>query len=432
MGESTRQATPADGGAPGLRRELGLRDAVGIGFGAIVGAGIFVVTGLAAAIAGPALLLALPLAALAAAANALSSAQLAASYPHAGGTYEYGYRVLHPWAGFAAGWMFLASKTAAAGTVGLGIAAYLERIAPGLPGRAVALAAIALFTAVNALGVRKSSVVNLAIVAVSSLTLLAFAAAGLARFDAAHLRPFAPAGAGGVLRAAALLFFAYTGYARVATLGEEVREPRKTIPRAILITVSSVSLLYLLVAVAAVGGAGAEALSRTGAPLAQAAREMRLPALEPAVAAGAVCAMLGVLLSQLLGLSRMVFAMARRGDLPPGLSKVEARSGAPARAVLLVGAGATLAAAFGTLQWIVPAASFAILLYYAIANLAALRMPREARLYPNAVPAVGLAACLVLAASLAPRTMALGVGVLALGFVVRAAVRALAPVRKAD
>jgi len=416
----------------GLRRDLGLRDAVGIGFGAIVGAGVFVVTGLAAGIAGPALLLALPLAAIAAAANALSSAQLAASYPQAGGTYEYGYRVLHPWAGFAAGWMFLASKTAAAGTVGLGIAAYLERIAPGLPGRAVALAAIVLFTGVNALGVRKSSVVNLAIVAVSTLTLLAFAAAGLARFDAANLRPFAPAGAGGVLRAAALLFFAYTGYARVATLGEEVREPRRTIPRAILITVASVSVLYLLVAVAAVGGAGTAALARTGAPLAEAARAMRIPALEPVVAAGAVCAMLGVLLSQLLGLSRMVFAMARRGDLPPALSRVEERSGAPVRAVLLVGAGAALAAAFGTLRWIVPAASFAILLYYAVANLAALRMPREARLYPNAVAAVGLAGCLVLAASLAPVTIGVGLAVLAAGFIVRLAVRALAPARRVD
>ncbi|HET7462687.1 MAG TPA: APC family permease [Longimicrobium sp.] len=412
--------------APGLRRELGLRDAVGIGFGAIVGAGIFVVTGLAAGIAGPALLLALPLAALAAAANALSSAQLAAEYPQAGGTYEYGYRVLHPWAGFAAGWMFLASKTAAAGTVGLGIAAYLERIAPGLPGRAVALAAVVLFTVVNALGVKKSSTVNLAIVAVSTLSLLAFSAAGLARFDAANLRPFAPAGAGGVLRAAALLFFAYTGYARVATLGEEVRDPRRTIPRAILVTVAGVSVLYLLVGVAAVGGAGAAVLARSGAPLAQAARAMRFPALEPAVAAGAVCAMLGVLLSQLLGLSRMVFAMARRGDLPAALARVDPRSGAPVRAVLLVGAGAALAAAFGTLAAIVPAATFAILLYYAVANLAALRMPRAARLYPSAVPAVGLAACLGLAASLAPRTIGLGAAVLAGGFVVRAAVRALA------
>jgi APA family basic amino acid/polyamine antiporter len=412
--------------AEGLRRSLGLADAVGIGFGAIVGAGIFVVTGIAAGVAGPALLLALPLAGAAAAANALSSAELAAAYPQAGGTYEYGRRVLHPWAGFAAGWMFLASKTAAAGAVGIGIAAYLERVAPGLPGRAVALAAIALFTAVNALGVRKSSAVNLVIVAISTATLVAFAAAGALRFDAAHLRPFAPGGTGGVLRAAALLFFAYTGYARIATLGEEVREPRRTIPRAILITVSSVSVLYLAVAIAAVGAAGTAAMARGDAPLAEVARVMEMPALERAVSAGAVCAMLGVLLSQLLGLSRMVFAMARGGDLPRWLAAVDPGSGTPRRAVLLVGAGAAVAAAFGTLRAIAPAASFAILLYYAIANLAALRMPRDARLYPDAVPAAGLAACTVLAASLPGRTAVVGVAVLAAGFAARAAAQALA------
>ena len=414
------------GQAPGLRRTLGLGDAVGIGFGAIVGAGIFVVTGIAAGVAGPALLLALPLAGLAAAANALSSAELAAAYPQAGGTYEYGRRVLHPWAGFAAGWMFLASKTAAAGAVGLGIAAYLERVAPGLPGRAVALAAIVLFTAVNALGVRKSSAVNLAIVAASTAALVAFAAAGALRFDAANLRPFAPAGTGGVLRAAALLFFAYTGYARIATLGEEVREPRRTIPRAILITVSSVSVLYFAVALAAVGAGGTAAMARGDAPLAEVAREMGMPALETAVSAGAVCAMLGVLLSQLLGLSRMVFAMGRGGDLPGWLAGVDEGSGAPRRAVVLVGAAAAAATALGTLRAIAPAASFAILLYYAIANLAALRMPRAEKLYPDAVPAAGLAACLLLAASLPWRTAAAGVAVLAAGFAARAAARALA------
>lgn len=413
--------------APGLRRELGLADAVGIGFGAIVGAGIFAVTGIAAGVAGPAVLLALPLAGIAAAANALSSAELAARYPAAGGTYEYGYQLVHPLAGFAAGWMFLASKTAAAGTVGLAIAAYLERIAPGLPGRAVALVAIALFTAVNARGVRKSAAVNLAIVAAATLTLLAFTAAAGVRFDAARLHPFAPSGAGGVMRAAALLFFAYTGYARVATLGEEVRDPRRTIPRAIVMTVAGVSVLYILVTAAAVGGVGAAVLARTDAPLAEAARAMGMPALEAAVSAGAVCAMLGVLLSQLLGLSRMAFAMARRGDLPRPLAAVDARSGAPVRAVVLVGVAAAIAAAFGTLRAIAPAASFAILLYYAIANLAALRLPREHRLYPPAVPAVGLAACAILAASLEPRTMLIGAAVLAAGFAVRGLGRALAP-----
>jgi basic amino acid/polyamine antiporter, APA family len=421
-------ATAQAPGAPGeLRRSLGLADAVGIGFGAIVGAGIFVVTGIAAGIAGPALLLALPLAGVAATANALSSAELAATYPQAGGTYEYGYRALHPWAGFAAGWMFLASKTAAAGTVGLGLAAYLERIAPGMPGRAVALVAIALFTLVNALGVKKSSVVNLAVVAVSTASLVLFAVVAFGRFDAGNLRPFAPAGAGGVLQAAALLFFAYTGYARVATLGEEVREPRVTIPRAILITVAGVSVLYLAVVVAAVGAVGTGVLGGGAAPLADAARAMGSGWLETAVSFGAVAAMLGVLLSQLLGLSRMAFAMARRGDLPGALARVDERSGAPTRAVLLVGAAAALAAGFGTLRGIAAAASFAILLYYAVANLAALRMPRGAKLYPDFVPAVGLAACALLAASLPPRTAIVGFAVLAAGFGVRAVVRALAP-----
>jgi APA family basic amino acid/polyamine antiporter len=311
------------------------------------------------------------------------------------------------------------------GDGGAGIAAYLARLAPGLPGRAVALAAIALFTAVNALGVRKSSAANLLIVAVSTGTLLAFSAVALPRFDPSHLQPFAPAGPGSVVRAAAVIFFAYTGYARVATLGEEVRDPRRTIPRAILITVASVSVLYLLVVFAAVGAGGTAALAGSDAPLAEVARAMGTRWMEPVVSAGAVCAMLGVLLSQLLGLSRMVFAMARRGDLPAALAAVDARTGAPTRAVVLVGLGAAVAAAFGTLRGIAAAASFAILLYYGIANVAALRMPRARKLYPDAVPIVGLGACVGLAASLSARTMLVGVAVLAAGFAVRLAARAL-------
>jgi len=291
----------------------------------------------------------------------------------------------------------------------------------------VALAAIALFTLVNALGVKKSSAVNLAVVAVSTASLVLFAVVAFGRFDAANLRPFAPAGARGVLQAAALLFFAYTGYARVATLGEEVREPRVTIPRAILITVAGVSVLYLAVVVAAVGSVGTTVLGGGAAPLADAALAMGAEWLETAVSLGAVAAMLGVLLSQLLGLSRMAFAMARRGDLPGALARVEERSGAPTRAVLLVGLAAALAAGFGTLRGIAAAASFAILLYYAVANLAALRMPREAKLYPDFVPVIRLAACGLLAASLPPRTALVGLAVLAAGFVVRAVVRGLAP-----
>jgi basic amino acid/polyamine antiporter, APA family len=424
--------TRGPGGSPppdALRRDLGLLDAVGIGFGAIVGAGIFVVTGVAAGIAGPAFLVALLVAGLAATANALSSAQLAAEYPHSGGTYEYGYRVLHPWAGFAAGWMFLASKIAAAGTVALGLAEYLAGLVPGLPPRPVAVTAILVFTALNYAGLRRSSRTNLAIVTVSLGSLLAFVAAGASAFRLEHLQPFAPQGWGGILRASAILFFAYTGYARVATLGEEVREPRTTIPRAIVITIFGAVLLYGAVALVAFGAAGAAGMSETAAPLRVAAERAGLPWLAVVVSVGGLTAMLGVILSQVLGLSRMAFAMARRGDLPAVLGRVHPRSGVPHVAVLVVGGVSAVVAATGTLGGIAAAASFTILVYYGIANLAALRMPRRARLYPDAVPALGLVACSVLALSLSVPIIVAGVLLLAGGFGARAAVRLVQPGR---
>jgi basic amino acid/polyamine antiporter, APA family len=404
---------------PELLRSLGLLDAVGIGFGAIVGAGIFVVTGVAAGIAGPAFLVGLLVAAVAATCNALSSAQLAARYPQSGGTYEYGYRVLTPAAGFAAGWMFLASKTAAAGTVALGLAAYLDALLPGVHPRAVAVSAIAAFTALNYFGVRRSSRANLAIVAVSLGALVLFVAAGAGSFRLENLRPFAPGGWRGTMEAAAILFFAYTGYARIATLAEEVREPERTIPRAIVATIGGAVLLYLAVALVAVGAVGAERLAATAAPLQEAALAFPSPWVATVVSVGGVTAMLGVILSQLLGLSRMGFAMARRGDLPRFAAAVHPRYGVPGRAVLAIGAVAAVVAATGTLRGVASAAAFTILVYYWIANLAALRMPREAKLYPDAVPALGLVACTVLGLSLALPVVAAGVLVLGAGFLLR-------------
>jgi APA family basic amino acid/polyamine antiporter len=408
-----------------LRRELGTLDAVGIGFGAIVGAGIFVITGVAAGMAGPAFLVGLAIAGAAATCNALSSAQLAAEYPQAGGTYEYGYRVLAPWAGFAAGWMFLGSKIAAAGTVALGLAGYLEALVPGVPPRAVAVGAIVVFTTLNYFGIRRSSRANLVIVALSLGALGTFVAAGIGSFRLDNLRPFAPAGWRGILESAALLFFAYTGYARIATLGEEVREPRRTIPRAIGITIGGALLLYAAVAAVAVGAAGAPALAETSAPLHAAARTFPHPWTATVVSAGGVTAMLGVILSQLLGLSRMGFAMARRGDLPRFFAHVDPRHGTPGRAVLAIGAAAAAVAATGTLAGVASAAAFAILIYYGIANVAALRMPAPAKLYPDAVPIAGAAACALLAVSLSPRVIAIGLAVLAAGLAGRALARRL-------
>lgn len=419
---------PAPPGATtlGLRRELGLIDAVGIGFGAIVGAGIFVVTGVAADIAGPAFLVGLVLAAVAATCNALSSAELAAEYPQSGGTYEYGYRVLSPWAGFAAGWMFVISKIAAAGTVALGLAGYLALILPGAPPRAIAVGAILVFTALNYFGVRRSSRANLLIVAVSLSSLLLLTLAGLPGVRLDNLTPFAPFGWGAVLESAAILFFAYTGYARIATLGEEVREPRRTIPRATVITIGGAVLLYVAVAAVAVGLVGSEALAATTAPLHVAARSLPHSWMPAAISVGGVTAMLGVILSQLLGLSRMVFAMARGGDLPGYFAEVHPRHGVPGRAVLVIGGVAALVAATGSLRGVASAAAFAILVYYAIANLAALRMPATAKLYSDLIPWVGLVTCVVLALSLDIRIVMIGVACLAAGVVARALLRRFA------
>ena len=402
-----------------LQRTLGLLDAVGIGVGAIVGAGIFVVLGVAAGIAGPAVILAVLVAGLAATANALSSAQLAATYPVTGGTYEYGYRVLGPWRGFVAGWMFLAGKTAGVGTVALGIGAYLETVVPGAPARAVAATAVVAFTALNYTGVRRSSAANLVIVALSVMCLLLFLALGFPDMREAAYTPFAPAGWGATLEAAALMFFAYTGYARIATLGEEVRDPQRTIPQAIIITISTTLALYAAVAVVAVGVAGAPALADTGAPLQVAATAAGGATLGLAVTVGGTAAMLGVILSQLLGLSRMGFAMARRGDLPRFLDRVHSRFGVPHRAVVLIGVVALVVTLTGTLKGVASAAAFTILVYYGIANWAALRMPREAKLFPDLVPVAGCVACGLLALSLSSATLLTGLMVLLGGVVAR-------------
>jgi APA family basic amino acid/polyamine antiporter len=406
-----------------LRRELGLLDAVGIGLGAIVGAGIFVVTGVAAGVAGPSFIVGLVIAAIGATANALSSAELAAQYPLSGGTYEYGRRLLHPAAGFAAGWLFLASKLAAAGTVALGLGSYLAVLAPSVHPRIVAVGAIALFTLLNYFGIRRTSRANLAIVAVSITTLVVFAIVAASAFDPAHLRPFAPFGWKGTLEAAALLFFAYTGYARIATLGEEVHDPRRTIPRAVMVTIAVAAALYFAVALTAAGSVGSGVLSSGQAPLSAAAAKLGHPMIARIVAAGAVAAMFGVILSQILGLSRMVFAMSRGGDLPTALSVVDPDHGVPRRAVIAIGLVAAVIAGTGTLSGVAAAASFTILIYYAIANLAALRLTKEARLFHPIVPSIGLFFCVGLALSLRLPVILAGLLTLAVGFLIRALFR---------
>ncbi|MCC7435404.1 MAG: amino acid permease [Methanoregulaceae archaeon] len=397
---------------PTLRRELGLWEAVGVGLGAIIGAGIFVVIGVAAGIAGPALIAGLAVAAGVAICNALSSAELAARYPTSGGTYEYGYELVHPLAGFSAGWMFLASKLAAGGTVGLGFGFYLSRFIPSLDPRVAGLVAVVALTGANLFGIRKAGRLNLAIVAVTVSTLVAFVAMGLPHIDSANLTPIEP---GAILPAAALLFFSYTGYARLATLAEEVHEPKLTIPRAIIISLGIAVVLYGFVAVVALGTLGADGMGRSDAPLEAAALQFSGTGLAQLIVIGATTAMLGVLLSQILGISRMMLAMSRRGDLPKLLGHIGARHQIPSTAIVLTGVVMALLVAFGTLKLVASAASFTILLYYSITNIAALRMAPEDKRFSPWIARIGLASCLVLALSLDVQTFAIGLGVLAVG-----------------
>lgn len=410
-----------------LARVVGVPGAVLTGLGSILGTGIFVSIGIAAGVAGPAVIVAVAAAAVVATFNGLSSAQLAASHPVSGGTYEYGYRYLSPSLGFTAGWMFLSAKSASAATAALGFAGYVlhacgeTRVAARV---ILALAAITVLTAVVAGGMRRSNRTNAVIVSLTLLALAGFVLAGLPTAVAGAPRQFAGFfgggdGVRGLLHGTALMFVAYTGYGRIATLGEEIRDPASNIPRAIIITLLATMALYAAVtgvAVAAVGATRlADATGNAAAPLEVIARGFQLPGIGWLVAAGAVTAMLGVLLNLLLGLSRVLLAMARRGDMPHGLARLDDDHASPRRAVIVVGLLIAALALTGSVKTTWSFSAFTVLVYYALTNLAALRLPPANRLYPRWVPACGLVSCLGLAFWVEPRFWIAGLGLIAIG-----------------
>ncbi|MEV0597928.1 APC family permease [Streptomyces sp. NPDC050315] len=405
--------TTDSGAQDALRRRLGTTDAVLIGLGAMLGAGIFAALAPAAAAAGSGLLLGLALAAVVAYCNATSSARLAARYPASGGTYVYGRERLGDFWGYLAGWGFVVGKTASCAAMALTAGAYLwpDHAHP------VAVAAVVALTAVNYAGVQKSARLTRAVVAVVLAVLAAVVAAVFAsgETDAARLSLGGDITAGGVLQAAGLLFFAFAGYARIATLGEEVRDPARTIPRAVPVALGITLVVYALVAVAVLSVLGPGELAGAEAPLADAARAAGAAWLAPLVRIGAAVAALGSLLALILGVSRTTLAMARDRHLPPALAAVHPRYKVPHRAELAVGAVVAVLAATADLRGAIGFSSFAVLAYYAVANAAAWTLtPAEGR-PPRIVPAVGLAGCLTLAFALPVSSVLAGAAVLAIG-----------------
>ncbi len=409
-----------------LARRLGTFDAVVIGLGSMMGAGVFAAIGPAAGAAGSGLLVGLAIAAAVAYCNATSSAELAAVYPQSGGTYVYGRERLGPFWGYLAGWGFVVGKTASCAAMALTFGAY----ASPQWRRPLAIGAVAALTAVNYQGVRKTAWLTRAIVAVVLASLAAVVTGALTggQASAENLGPLTGRGWSGILESGGLLFFAFAGYARIATLGEEVADPARTIPRAIPLALGVTVVVYVIVAVAALLAVGPEPLARSGSPLATAVGAGSSDWLTPAVRVGGTVASLGVLLSLIAGVSRTTYAMAANGDLPRWLDAVHPSHRVPHRAELTAGvvvAGLVLVA---DLRGAIGFSSFAVLTYYAIANAAAWTLGPDQRRWPRSLAAAGITGCVLLALTLPTGSVVGGALVLAVGAAIRL-VRAGAPRR---
>ena len=381
-----------------LARRLTTTDAVIIGLGAMIGAGVFAAPGPAAEAAGTWLLAGLALAALAAYANATSSAQLAALHPESGGTYVYARKRLGQYWGFLAGWSFVVGKTASLSAMALTFGAYVAQDYA----RPLGIGAVVALTTVNYLGVEKTArltrVLVALILAVLAMTVVTALAAGSPATG--NLTADLPTGPWGVLQSAGLLFFAFAGYARLATLGEEVIDPETTIPRAIPIALGITVVVYTVVLGAALLAVGPVALAHAPAPLAHVVASSDWSALAPVVRAGAAVAAAGVLLSLLAGVSRTTLSMARRRELPRLLDAVHPRHRTPYRAELAAGAIVCFIVLVADLRSAIGFSSFAILTYYALANASAWRLTAAERRWPRWLAALGVALCAVLAFTL--------------------------------
>ena len=399
-----------------LSRSLGLTDAVIIGLCSMLGAGIFIGLGPAAAAAGTGMLLGLLLAAAVAFCNATSSAQLAALYPESGGAYAYGRKRLGRFLGWLAGWAFLVGKIASCAAAALAFGLYVDaRHARGL-----ALVAVAVLAAVNYRGIRTTVyAVRVAVAVVLAALVVVTAASLLGESVDIHrlAHGWTAGGFVGILRSAGFLFFAFAGYARIATLGEEVKDPERTIPRATVLALALVLGIYAIVCAGVLVAVGPETLASASAPLAVAVHSGRLRALSPVVTVGAATATLSVLLSLLAAVSRTVFAMAANRELPSALAAVHPRFKVPHRAEIAVAVLVGALVVWTDARSAVGLSAFTVLVYYAVANASAFTLAPRERCWPRAFTIVGFLGCLLLAANLPRESLLAGTGLLAFGCV---------------
>jgi APA family basic amino acid/polyamine antiporter len=380
---------------PQLKPTLSLFDATAISVGAIIGAGIFVVTGIAAGSAGSALIVSMLIAAAISIFTALSFAELTAWQPKEGSVYEYAYQLISPFTGFLTGWMWIISNTFAGAAVSIGFASYLTAILPTLPVNWIAAIICIAFTALNFYGIRESALLNNILVTAKLLILAFFIILGLTHINTANFAPFAPFEAG-VFYGAFYIFFAYGGFARVAVISEEIKDPKRNVPKAIMLSLAISTIIYIIVGAVAVGLIGAQQLAQSNSPLKDAISQTGISAAAYIISLGGLLATASVLLTSLLGVSRMTYAMGRRNDLPKALSELHKKYGTPYYSIWIIGALMTLLALFIGLTRVVAISTFAMLFYYSLANFAALQLKKDNRTYPRIVPAIGAATCLAL------------------------------------
>lgn len=395
---------------PGGR--LSLFDAVNISLGSIIGAGIFVILGAAAAVAGPALVGSVLIAAVVSLLTGFSSAALSRKYPRSGGVYVFAREAISDFSGFLVGWVWLFSNIVGGATVAVGFGHYLSFFFPQLP-TGVGIVIVAVTTVlIHLMGAKESSRFNNVLVGIKIAVLLFFSAAAFLHFQGANFRPFMPFGLSGVWAGAATIFFAYAGFARVAIVADEIDDPRRNVPRATLISIFISTVIYLIVAVAAVGVAGSKLLAGSGSPLADALGSIGMGFGARLVALGGLAATGTVALASVLGISRLAQVMARDGELPRFVGRTGGTKGVPRNAVLIGGAAMLVLAFSADLPHIAYISSFSLLLYYAALNLSGLKVLRGG---VRIVTGLGFVSCLVLMVNLPMLSWVVGAGVVALG-----------------
>ncbi|HTN55602.1 MAG TPA: amino acid permease [Microbacterium sp.] len=399
-----------------LARGLTLTDAIAIGLGSMIGAGVFAVWAPALGAAGSGILIALAVAAFVAFCNATSSAQLAAVHPVSGGTYSYARAEIGPWAGFVAGWCFVIGKIASCAAMAMTFAAYA---APEQWRTPIAVIAVAALGAVNCFGVTRTALLTRILVAVSLLGLAVVVAAGLSATTDTAPAPLPDATAYGVLQGAGLLFFAFAGYARIATMGEEVADPARSIPRAIVFALGGAIVVYTLVAMAVMLTLGADAVG-SAHPVADVVAASGWTWAGPVVRVAAAAASLGALLALLTGIGRTSLAMAREADLPRWLAVVNARWQVPRRAEIAIALIVIAVVLIADLRGAIGFSSFGVLLYYLLANASAFRQRTDVRRYPKALQVFGALGCIVLVSTLPVIASLVGTLVVLVGVVYRA------------